>query len=133
MWLYGTARRVLSNRHRSEIRLSRLTDKLSGVALGVVADHSETDDSSDLAAAVEALNALKADDREILLLVIWEELTPAQVAAVFDRSTTWVSVRLHRAKGRLRKEFLQQMKEPSTGGHVLDRKAHGDVAPEKTP
>lgn len=132
MWLYGVARRVVSNRHRTEIRLSRLNDRLAGVALEVESDHAASDDGADLASAVRALNALSRDDREILLLSLWEDLTPSQIAAVMGRSASNVSVRLHRAKARLRKEFLRQVKEPAAGGHVIDRRAHGDVAPETT-
>lgn len=132
MWLYGTARRVLANLHRSEVRLSQLRQRLIGLDVEVVPDHGENDDASDLAVAVKALNALSVDDREILLLSIWEELSPTQIGMIFDRSASWVSVRLHRAKSRLRQEFLQQVKEPSPRGHVIDRRAHGDVAPETT-
>jgi len=132
MWLYGVARRVVSNRHRTEIRLTRLNDRLAGVALDVGPDHAASDDESDLAAAVTALNALSHDDREILLLSLWEDLTPRQIAVVMGRSPSNVNVRLHRAKARLRREFRRQVKEPASCGHVIDRRAHGDVAPETT-
>jgi RNA polymerase sigma-70 factor, ECF subfamily len=56
MWLYGVARRVLSNRHRSELRLARLTSRLAGAAIAVAPDHASDDDEPDLARAVEALN-----------------------------------------------------------------------------
>lgn len=132
MWLYGVARRVLGNRHRSDIRLTRLRERLKGVALEVVPDHGADDDSSDIEAAARALNALRPHDREILLLSLWEELTPTQIGSVMDMTAPRVSVRLHRAKARLRKEFLRQVKEPDEAGHVVDRRAHGEVAPETT-
>ncbi len=132
MWLYGVARRVLSNRHRAEIRLSRLHERLTGVALKAVPDQTDADDVSDLASAVEALNKLGYSDREILLLSLWEDLDTGQIAIVMGRSKSNVSVRLHRAKARLRGEFFRQMKETDPGGHVIDRRAHGDVATETT-
>jgi RNA polymerase sigma factor (sigma-70 family) len=132
MWLYGIARRVLSNRHRSDVRLSRLRSRLASAAREVVPDHASNDDESDLALAVEALNSLADADREILLLSLWEELTPGQIATVVGRSSAIVSVRLHRAKARLRKEFELLVKDPVDGGHVLGERAHGDTAPETT-
>lgn len=132
MWLYGVARRVLSNRHRSDIRVSRLYSRLASAAREVVPDHASNDDASDLALVVEALNTLAATDREILLLSLWEDLTPGQIATVVGRSSASVSVRLHRAKARLRKKFELLVKDPVGGGHVLDKRAHGDTAPETT-
>lgn len=132
MWLYGVARRILSNQHRSELRLTRLYGRVASAAFEVVPDHASSDDGSDLTVAVEALNALTADDREILLLSLWEDLTPGQIATVMGRSSALVSVRLHRAKVRLRKEFDRLVKDRVGGGHVLDERAHGDAAPEAT-
>ncbi len=133
MWLYGVARRVLSNRHRSDVRVSRLYSRLASAAREVVPDHAANDDDSDLALAVEALNTLEAADREILLLSLWEELAPGQIATVVGKTGAIVSVRLHRAKARLRKEFQLLVKDPVGDGHVLGERAHGDAAPETTP
>lgn len=130
MWLYGVARRVLSNNRRREIRQSRLTGHLAAVDLGVVPDHAANDDSSDIDTAFRALERLKPSDREILLLSLWEELAVGQIASVMEISPANVSVRLHRAKSRLRREFLRQVKDHAVGGHVIDRRAHENVAPE---
>lgn len=45
---------------------------------------------------------LSAGDQEILSLVAWEELTPAEAAEVLSIPVARFSVRLHRAKQRLR-------------------------------
>jgi RNA polymerase sigma-70 factor (ECF subfamily) len=48
-----------------------------------------------------ALDALSSSDREILLLVAWEGLSPKQLAIALDMSQPAARVRLHRARRRL--------------------------------
>src|SRR4051812_23438532 len=62
----------------------------------------------DLAEAAEerdtvraALRRLPEGDREILLLVAWEELTPSEAAKVMATSALVARTRLHRARRRL--------------------------------
>jgi hypothetical protein len=52
-----------------------------------------------------AFNRLNANDREILALAAWEDLTPSEAARVLGMPTARFSVRLHRAKQRLRKQL----------------------------
>lgn len=91
-WLLGCTRRVLAHQHRRARRdmalASRLGTAVSGVA---IAD----------AVLGSALAQLNDRDREILLLIAWEGLEPAQVAAVLGCSRNAVAVRLHRARRRL--------------------------------
>jgi RNA polymerase sigma-70 factor (ECF subfamily) len=48
------------------------------------------------------LSTLPDDDRELLTLVAWEGLTPAQAAGVLGLTPGATRVRLHRARTRLR-------------------------------
>ena len=48
-----------------------------------------------------ALGRLSPDDRELVRLWAWERLTPREVAAVLDITSSAASIRLHRAKARL--------------------------------
>jgi RNA polymerase sigma factor (sigma-70 family) len=50
----------------------------------------------------DALNDLADIDREIITLIAWDELTPAEVAQVLGLSANVVRVRAHRARARLR-------------------------------
>lgn len=50
----------------------------------------------------KALDRLSGDDRELITLIAWEGLTPAQAATVLDLSPATTRVRLHRARTRLR-------------------------------
>jgi RNA polymerase sigma-70 factor (ECF subfamily) len=49
-----------------------------------------------------ALRALPAPERDVLLLVAWEQLSPAEVAAVLGVPQGTVRSRLHRARAALR-------------------------------
>ncbi len=131
MWLYGVARHTLANTKRSARRWALLTSRMASVHETATSEDPAANDASDLADAYRALSGLRADDREILLLSLWEDLSVAQISAVMGMRAPAVSVRLHRAKARLRREFLRRVKDQPAGGHV-ELRAHGDVAPERT-
>jgi RNA polymerase sigma-70 factor (ECF subfamily) len=95
-WLLGVARRVLSTHRRSTQRRSRLRDRLSQTAEPITPI-----DVSDSRLG-EALSQLSERDQEALLLVAWEGLAPREAAAVVGLTQTGFSVRLHRARRRLR-------------------------------
>lgn len=103
-WLYGIARRVLANRWRSLDRRSRLTKKVFGLAAiaseapDMVVIRREQD-----AEVIDALNRLKATDREVLTLAAWEELNAAEIATALGITTSAAEQRLHRAKRRFAK------------------------------
>jgi RNA polymerase sigma-70 factor, ECF subfamily len=100
LWLYGVARRVLANQRRGERRRLRLGERLRDDlgAMAVPGPHASAGDS----ALLVALSRLDEEDRELLLLVGWEELGPAEAARVVGASAVAVRSRLHRARRRLR-------------------------------
>ena len=105
-WLYGVARKVVSNHRRSRDRRSNLSIKLSGVRPQMpsqpesqIVQHAEYDQVH------AALQALREKDREVLLLAAWEELSNAQIAAALGCSTQTAAQRLHRAKRKLGRTF----------------------------
>ncbi len=110
-WAYGVARNCLANAERSRRRQGRLLARIRQLdpPPGVV-DAPELPD--DVLAG--ALQALRADDAELLRLWAWEELAPARIAVVLGVSANAVSIRLHRAKQRLREELR---KAGDSGGH----------------
>jgi RNA polymerase sigma-70 factor, ECF subfamily len=95
-WLLGVARRVLSTHRRSAQRRTRLRDRLSQRV-----DPIPPVDVADVRLG-EALSQLSEPDQEALLLVAWEGLAPREAAAVVGMTQTGFSVRLHRARHRLR-------------------------------
>jgi RNA polymerase sigma factor (sigma-70 family) len=96
-WLLGVARRVLSTQRRSERRRAALEDRLAGTALETVEPAASGEDCV-LAAA---LGRLSDADRELLLLIAWDGLSPTQAAAVLGVKPATARVRLMRARRRL--------------------------------
>lgn len=105
-WLYGTARRVISRRHRSASRRDNLIHRLAadrrqaeqhdkGHFVGTVQDPAQE-------RLLAAIARLKPAEREALLLVHWEQLTHAEAAQTLGCSVNAVGIRVHKAKARLR-------------------------------
>ena len=60
-------------------------------------------DSAALAGPLRAaLGGLPEVDREMLLLIAWEQLTPTEAAAVVGIPAATARTRLHRARSRMR-------------------------------
>lgn len=105
-WLYGTARRVISRRHRSASRRDNLVHRLAVDQRQAEQHHKLHSLASAQDPAQERLLAaiarLKPGDREALLLVHWEQLTYAEAAQTLGCSVNAVGIRVHKAKARLR-------------------------------
>ncbi len=97
-WLYAVARNVLRNRRRKERRRGMVFSRLR--AEGEPADPVASSVTG-AAALRKALAELNRDDRELLTLVAWDGLSPAQAAIVVGCSAAAVRTRLHRARDRL--------------------------------
>ena len=98
-WLLGVARRVLSNRRRSALRIVSLSDRLADRER--IKPSIATDDT-DLRLTVEAaLERLPEKEREALRLLAWEGLSTAEAAVVLGCTRATLAVRVHRARRRL--------------------------------
>ncbi|MFG3706935.1 RNA polymerase sigma factor [Micromonospora sp. NPDC047670] len=99
-WLLGVARNAVRERYRDEDRQASLAAELRAwvdeasedVATGV----------AERAGVLAALARLSEDDRELLTLMAWHELSSREAARVVGCSTATFFVRLHRARKRLR-------------------------------
>jgi RNA polymerase sigma-70 factor (ECF subfamily) len=98
-WLFGIARNRLRT-HRRSIRAQERE------AEPYIDPWPEVDERLVAKAAAErlrgAVESLREVERETLLLVVWEELTPAEVAVVMQVPAATVRTRLHRARAQLR-------------------------------
>jgi RNA polymerase sigma factor (sigma-70 family) len=125
-WLYATARRVIANQRRSRRRRDALEGRLASERL---VDASRTTVVSMPGASPEdamvhgALADLSDRDREVLLLVEWEGLRPAELATVLGCREVTARGRLHRARSRFRDAFETALRQD---GH---RARRGDLAP----
>jgi RNA polymerase sigma factor (sigma-70 family) len=66
-----------------------------------------------------ALDGLADSDRELLLLVVWEGLSPAEAAVALGISQVAARSRLHRARKRAMKALQQSRAHPSTPELVI--------------
>lgn len=98
-WAFGVARGCLRNAARSARRQERLAARIASVdPPRAVAGPESVGDDPGLA---RALAGLREKDAEIVRLWAWEQLGPAEIAAVLGMTSNAVSIRLHRAKKRL--------------------------------
>jgi RNA polymerase sigma-70 factor (ECF subfamily) len=100
VWLYATARRVIGNQRRSSRRRAALQERLAGEAAAAVPGTDRPERP-----VYEALRAVSPADREVLLLVEWEGLTPAEAATVLGCRSVTARGRLHRARRRFRAAY----------------------------
>jgi RNA polymerase sigma-70 factor (ECF subfamily) len=104
LWLYGTARHVLANQDRGARRRDRLTERLR-VELRQQLPALRPQERG---VFLEALAGLREADRELLMLIGWEELTPTEAAQALGISPRAARTRLHRARRRLRARLAEQ-------------------------
>ena len=105
-WLYGVARRLLANQHRSNARRTALAARVHVVDGNGIADPEiqvlAGQDASDVHAA---LSRLTPADREVIRLAGWEGLDRTALAETLDCSPNAVTKRLNRALDRLGREL----------------------------
>jgi len=121
-WLYGVARRVISQRQRSGRRRDRLVARLGGLRADDedTAVISETLDDRERVRAALAL--LRDPDQEILRLSKWEGLSATELSVVLGCSPNAATIRLHRAHKRFAKAL-----------RIVDGKAQEELAEEEAP
>jgi RNA polymerase sigma factor (sigma-70 family) len=104
-WLYGIATNLVGQHRRQEVRQFRL--RLSAGPAPVQNDDAERTvvnltAQSVRAALGEALTALAKPDRDVLLLIAWEQLSYDEVARALGIPIGTVRSRLHRARTKVR-------------------------------
>jgi RNA polymerase sigma factor (sigma-70 family) len=103
-WLYGIARHVLlAHWRRSGRPLVPLAEPAALDCWDEV--DSRLDATGERARLQRVLATLSPDDREVLLLVTWEQLTPSEVAVALGIPQGTARSRLHRALSVFRREF----------------------------
>lgn len=117
LWLYGVARLVIANLHRAERRRTRLGRRLAESLRTELA--TQPTPVGEATEVLRAIGELGEEDRELLLLISWEELSPGQAAEVLGISSLAARSRLHRARRRLR-ALLEQRESAGSCDPELD-------------
>ena len=104
-WLYGIATNLVGQHRRDEARQYRITQQ--AVAGPEVPDHADRVAAGVTAQTMRALldaalAALPAGDRDVLLLIAWEQLTYQEVSRALAIPAGTVRSRLHRARTKVR-------------------------------
>jgi len=103
-WLYATARNLVFAERRRGPKAGELGE-VEARAVEPISLDPELD---------AALRALSPTDREALLLVAWEDLTPTQAAHALGINATAFRVRLLRARRRLQQLLADDVRPLTT-------------------
>ncbi len=124
-WLFGIARNVLLAHYRRE--RSRQHQQLPTWQEGSLDEWAQVDARLDAAQTAPelraALRVLSAEDREVLLLVAWEQLTPSEAARVLDIPAGTARSRLHRARASLSSSLSPSLAGRLQPAHPVSRPA----------
>ncbi|MBB5119480.1 sigma factor [Streptomyces eurocidicus] len=115
-WLFGVARNVLAAHWRGQERPAAAA-ALAGEASSD--PWHAVDRRLDAAAVAPLMRRTLAElpdvERELLLLIAWEQLSPTEAAAVVGVPAGTARSRLHRARTRLRAALVPSAPLPLTG------------------
>jgi RNA polymerase sigma-70 factor, ECF subfamily len=112
-WLFGIAANLVRRHRRSEVRRLRAYARQAGRPS--VEDDDGVDRLDGRAAApllAKALASMPGNQRDILLLVAWAELSPEQVARALHIAPGTARSRLSRARARARQVLREATVEP---------------------
>ncbi len=124
-WLFGVARNVLRNQHRTLRRLGRLRAKVATTPAEseplpeTVVVRREQDRE-----VMATIDRLRPQDREVLTLRLWEEATFDEIAAVMRCSRHAAEQRYSKALRRLRSVMQRS-------GHVVMSRGTSDLLTEE--
>ena len=106
-WLYGIARNVLREHWRtmSDDERAAITETWVDPWDGV---NERLDSTKRATAIMSAVRSLPAAEREVMLLVAWEQLTPAEAARALGVPQGTARSRLHRARRALRQALSER-------------------------
>lgn len=100
-WLIGVARNVRRNAVRKQQHADAYTASLRPSSVSPSAEDEFIADQG----VREALAAMNEDDRETLLLHVWDGRSADEIAAIFNVTPNAAAVRLSRAQERFRRHF----------------------------
>lgn len=108
-WLFGVARRRLSNARTRQVRRDRIAAPLRPREASPAAEDVALADLS----LREALSALPDKEREALTLTAWEGLGPEELAIALGVTVNAAAIRLSKAKAKLLELLAEGTRESS--------------------
>ena len=117
-WLFGIASNLARHHHRSEATRLRAYARLDRSS---EPDRSEeaadrADAASNRGALIAGLSALSADERDVLLLFTWAQLSYGEIADALEIPMGTVQSRLARARGLMRDALAQPHRDREIKG-----------------
>lgn len=107
-WMYHVARNVLYDHYRKDKRSpvqNDLTDYEDKIA-GELEPSSALEKKEELLNLETAMRMLNLESRELIVMCRFQELKYAEIATILNITEGSVKVRVHRALGQLRTNFL---------------------------
>ncbi len=121
-WLYGIAANCLRRAHRGHARrrsaLARVRGRRDTDVDPLVGVADRIDAGNESRHLADALRYLSDDEREVLLLVAWEQLTPTEIARAQGVPPETVRTRLHRARRHVRDRLARVADIEEAGSHA---------------
>lgn len=126
-WLFGVARNSVAEHRRSERRRLHLQARLSQDAATAAPLAAATEPSGEQIRA--ALNGLRPADREALRLVLWDELSHSEAAAVLGCTSNAFELRYRRARSAVREAVIAMHPDARIDGESPLRSQKSRTAP----
>jgi len=123
LWLFGVARNCAAEHHRAATRRLRLRTRLSQEPAAVAHVAGPGGPDHDPGPVLAALASLKPRDREALQLVLWDELSHAEAAAVLGCTVNAFELRYRRARNRVRDALAAAWADAARGTPTSDTPA----------
>lgn len=101
-WLFGVARNLVRRGNETQGRTHAAAAELQRELCRAQPPEHEDD------RVREALGQLSTVDREIIEMLVWDQLAPREVAGILGLSSNAVRIRAHRARLKLRAELGDQ-------------------------
>ena len=133
LWLFGVARNCAAEHHRAATRRLRLRTRLSQEPAAVAHVPGPGGPDHDPGPVLAALASLKPRDREALQLVLWDELSHAEAAAVLGCTVNAFELRYRRARNRVRDAIAAAWADAARGTPAIDTPAGHHRARAATP
>ena len=123
LWLFGVARNCAAEHHRAATRWLRLRTRLSQEPAPAAYVPGPGGPDHDPGPVLAALASLRPKEREALQLVLWDELSHAEAAAVLGCTVNAFELRYRRARNRVRDALAAAWADAARGTPTSDTPA----------